>query len=168
MVQWVKNLAAAPQVAAEVRVQSLAWLRGLKDLALLQPGLSPSSRNFHMLHVWQRKKGRERKRGRKKMAIHMPLHHCGFHHSLHVGNSSLLSTLLMSSHHAFPAHYHLHDSTSKDEIPKCKHIGYFRGYQLLLLCLHLFLLEKTLNQSFLPRNKTQSSQIIAVPLFCPQ
>ena len=59
MVQWVKNLAAAPQVAAEVQVQSLAWLRGLKDLALLQLqhrsqlwlGFSLWCWIFHMLWV---------------------------------------------------------------------------------------------------------------------
>ena len=34
--QWVKNLTAVARVAAEVRVQSLAWRSGEKDLAALQ------------------------------------------------------------------------------------------------------------------------------------
>ena len=36
MVQWVKNLTAAAQVALEVQVHSLAQGSGFKDLALLQ------------------------------------------------------------------------------------------------------------------------------------
>ena len=36
MAQWVKNLIVAARVAAEVRVPSLAWSSGLKDLVLLQ------------------------------------------------------------------------------------------------------------------------------------
>ena len=54
MVQCVKNLTAAAQVAAEVWVQFLAWCSGLKDLALLQPWhrseLWPG--NLQMLWVW--------------------------------------------------------------------------------------------------------------------
>ena len=44
MVQWVKNLTVVAQVAAEVRVPSLAQHSGLKDLALLQLQ--------HSLHPW--------------------------------------------------------------------------------------------------------------------
>ena len=36
MAQWVKNLTAAAQVSAEVRVQSLALHNSLKDLVLLK------------------------------------------------------------------------------------------------------------------------------------
>ena len=54
MVQWVKSMTAAAQVAVEVWVQSLAWCTGLKDLVLpqLPPGFSPCLENFHMLRVW--------------------------------------------------------------------------------------------------------------------
>lgn len=49
MAQWVKNLTAATPVAAEMWIQSLAQLIGLKDLALpqlqhrlrLQLGINP-------------------------------------------------------------------------------------------------------------------------------
>ena len=41
MAQWVKNLTAAAQVAAEAHVQSLAWCGGLKDPALPQQSLAP-------------------------------------------------------------------------------------------------------------------------------
>ena len=34
--QWVKNLTAVAQIAAEVWFRSLAWHRGLEDLVLLQ------------------------------------------------------------------------------------------------------------------------------------
>ena len=33
--QWVKNVTAVAQVAVEMSVASLAWLSGLKDLALM-------------------------------------------------------------------------------------------------------------------------------------
>ena len=36
VVQQVKNLTTVAQVAEEAQVQSVAWRRGLKDLALLQ------------------------------------------------------------------------------------------------------------------------------------
>ena len=36
MVRWVRNLTAAPWVAVEEGVQSLAWHSVLKDPALLQ------------------------------------------------------------------------------------------------------------------------------------
>ena len=58
--QWIKNLTVAAQVATEVRIQSLAWHSGLKDLALLQLHLrfNPWSGNFQMLWVrpWGNKK----------------------------------------------------------------------------------------------------------------
>ena len=55
--QWVKNLTAAAQVAAEAQVQSPAQGSVLKDPALpqlrcrlqLQLGFSPWPRNFHIL-----------------------------------------------------------------------------------------------------------------------
>ena len=34
--QWVKNLTAAAQIAAEVQVQSQGWCSGLKDPSLLK------------------------------------------------------------------------------------------------------------------------------------
>ena len=60
MAQWVKNLTAVARVAAEVRVQSLAWCSGEKDLAALQLwrrsqlwlGFHPWPGNFHMLKMW--------------------------------------------------------------------------------------------------------------------
>ena len=53
MAQWVKDLTAVAQMAAEVQVRSLAWCSGLKVLALLQLRLRFNSwpRNFHMLQV---------------------------------------------------------------------------------------------------------------------
>ena len=57
MVQWIKeDLIAAAWVAAEARVQSLAWCSGLKDLALpqlwcrwqLQVGFNLWPGNFQM------------------------------------------------------------------------------------------------------------------------
>ena len=50
MVQWVEELTTEAQVAAEARVQSLAWCSGLKDLAL-QVGFDPWPGNFHVLQV---------------------------------------------------------------------------------------------------------------------
>ena len=43
--QWIKHLTAAAQVAAEVRVQSLVWHSGLKDMALFR--FNPWPGNFH-------------------------------------------------------------------------------------------------------------------------
>ena len=52
MGQWVKNLTAAAGISAEVKIQSLAWARVLKDLALLKLQLwlrfNPWPGNIHM------------------------------------------------------------------------------------------------------------------------
>ena len=56
MAQWVKDLTAAAQVAAEVWVQFPAWHSGLKGPALpqlwhslqLKLGLNPWPKNVHM------------------------------------------------------------------------------------------------------------------------
>ena len=54
VVQWVRNLTVAAQVAAEEQVRALAGYSGLKDLALLQVWCRPQLRfspwpgNFHM------------------------------------------------------------------------------------------------------------------------
>ena len=64
LVQWVKNLTAVAQVAAEVRIESSAQPSRLKDPVLLQLRcrshlwlrLNPWSRNFHMPRVWPLKK----------------------------------------------------------------------------------------------------------------
>ena len=64
MAQWVKNLIAVAQVAAEVQVRSLAQHSELKDLALLQLQyrsqlrlrFNPWPRNFHMPWPLQKKK----------------------------------------------------------------------------------------------------------------
>ena len=59
MVQWVKNQTAVAQVTAEVQVQSLAWISGLKNRALPQLwcrsklwlGFSAWPGKFHMPQV---------------------------------------------------------------------------------------------------------------------
>ena len=64
MVQWVKNLTTVVPVAAGVRVQSLGWCSGLKDLVLpqlwfrlqLRLRFDPWPRNFHMQRVQPLKK----------------------------------------------------------------------------------------------------------------
>ena len=60
LAQWVNYLAAAPGVALEVQVGSLARCSGLKDPVLLQLwhrlklrlGFSPWPWKFHMPQVW--------------------------------------------------------------------------------------------------------------------
>ena len=71
MVQWVKNLTVAAQVAREMQVPYPA--QQVKDQVLLQLQLrfNPWPRNFHILWLWQgrkkeRKGGREGKRKDKK------------------------------------------------------------------------------------------------------
>ena len=60
VVQWVKNLTAAAQVTAEVRVRPLAQCNGLKELAWQQLRLrfNPWPRNVHMPQVQPLKKER--------------------------------------------------------------------------------------------------------------
>ena len=62
VMQWIKNLIAAVWVAAEAQVQSSAWHRGLKDLALphLWLGFSLWPGNFHTLQVQPLKKKKKR------------------------------------------------------------------------------------------------------------
>ena len=65
MAQWVKNLTTATQVTAELRVQSLAWHSGLKDLVLQQLWLRFISLwpgNFHMPWVQPLKKKKKKKK----------------------------------------------------------------------------------------------------------
>ena len=69
MAQWVKNLTTATQVTAELRVQSLAWHSGLKDLVLQQLWLRFISLwpgNFHMPWVQPLKKKKKKKRPQLK------------------------------------------------------------------------------------------------------
>ena len=63
MVQWVKNPTAVAEVAAKMKVGSLAQHSRLKDLAL-QLGFSPRPRNYHMPWVWPLKKKKNKNRGR--------------------------------------------------------------------------------------------------------
>ena len=64
MAQWVKYLTAVVLVVVGAQVQSPAWYRGLKDLALpqlchrlqLQLRFNPWPGNFHMMWVQPQKK----------------------------------------------------------------------------------------------------------------